>query len=173
MSIGDQISDVLVDAIVEALKEELQTNTDKADPAYCAHVQGGKLQDDPIAAGETWGHSLEVHIGDPTSLEDTWVDELASPEDPLVTMPRTGLPVYEIGGSGPVGVFWWRRGTIDVNSYFIIKSYKRDEARQIHNLLRYRVEKVLSQNHANAFMGLVNSENDERVQHYCEEHEQC
>lgn len=160
---GDQISDVLVDAIVVALTEELQTNTDKADLAHVAHIQGGKLQSDPVRAGETWGHSIEVHIGDPDTLEDTWVDELAGPDDQYIKFaPQGGLPIAEIGG-GFSGLFWWRRGVIDINSFFIGKDYDRDKARQVHNLLRRRVEQVLGDGSGGGFLGLSDSSGKEQV----------
>jgi hypothetical protein len=164
MAVGNQISDVLVDAIVEALTSALQTNIDKADPAYVPHIQGGKLQSDPIVKGESWGHSVEVHMGDPDSIEDTWADELAGPEDPYIRMSVSAIPFAEIGGDGFAGEFWWRRGVVDINSYFIVTAnYDRNEARQIHNLLRRRVEKVLGQSHGSAFIGLTDSEGDESV----------
>ncbi len=161
---GDQISDVLVDAIVVALTEELQTNVDKADPAYIAHIQGGKLQADPIRAGAGWGNSIEVHIGDPDTLEDTWVDELAGPDDQYIKYaPAGGLPISEIGGGGFSGLFWWRRGVIDINSFFIGRDYDRDKARQIHNLLRRRVEQVLGDGSGGGFLGLTDSSGKEQV----------
>lgn len=161
---GDQISDVLVDAIVDALTEELQTNIDKADPAYIAHIQGGKLQADPVRAGDTWGHSIEVHIGDPDTLEDTWVDELAGPDDQYIKFFQPGgLPIGEIGGGGFSGLFWWRRGVVDIDSFFIIKDYDRDKARQVHNLLRRRVEQTLGDGHGGSFLGLKDSSGREQV----------
>lgn len=162
---GDQISDVLVDAIVVALTEALQTETDKADPAYVPHIQGGKLQADPVRAGETWGHSIEVHIGDPDSLEDTWIDELAGPDDHYIKFPHAGgLPIAEIsGGSGFAGLFWWRRGTVDINSFFLAKGYERDVARQVHGLLRRRVEQVLGDASGGKFLGLTDDSGREQV----------
>lgn len=164
MAIGDQISDVLVDAIVEELTEALQTNIDKADPAYVPFIQGGKLQADPVVKGESWGHSIEVHMGDPDTIEDKWCDELAGPEDPYVRMSNQALPFAEIGGSGFSGIFWWRRGVVDINSFFVLKpEYDRSKARQIHNLLRRRVEKVLGESHGQKFLGLTDDEGDEHV----------
>lgn len=165
MAIGTQISDVLVDALVDALTSALQTNIDKADPAYVAHIQGGKLQADPVQKGEAWGNSIEVHLGDPDTIEDTWVDELAGPEDPYVRMSKWQIPYAESGGAGFAGLFWWRRGVVDINSYFIVNAedFDRDKSRQVHNLLRRRVEETLGENHGNAFIGLTNSAGNEHV----------
>lgn len=158
-----QISDVLVDAIVEVLTEKLQTTIDKADSAYVPHIQGGKLQADPVVRGEAWGHSIEVHLGDPDSLADKWVDELAGPDDPYVKM-MGGLPFAEIGGGGFSGIFWWRRGVIDINTFLVqMPETSRDEARQVHNLLRRRVEQALGDGHGGAFLGLTDSEGKEQV----------
>lgn len=162
----NQVSDVLVDAIVAALIEELQVNSDKADESYVAHIQGGKLQADPVQKGDKWGHSIEVHIGDPDTIEHTWADELAGPDDRYVKLHSGSsgvLPIAEIGGGGFSGIFWWRRGVVDINSFFLKKGYERDKARQVHNLVRRRVEQVLGDGHGGSFLGLTDDDNREQV----------
>ena len=160
---SNQVSDVIVDAIVDALKQELQINTDKTDPSYVAHIQGGKLQADPIQKGDSWGHSIEVHIGDPDTIEFTWVDELAGPDDEYIkfySLNSGRLPIMEVGGTNFSGMFWWRRGVVRINSFFILPAYERDEARQVHNLLRRKVEQVLG---GGSFVGLKDDDNREQV----------
>jgi hypothetical protein len=109
---------------------------------------------------------IEVHTGDPDTIEDTWADELAGPDDQYVKFASPGgaLPLWEIGDpTGFSGMFWWRRGTISIDSYFLEKGYDRDKSRQVHNALRRAVEEVLGDLQGSTFRGLTDSSGKETV----------
>jgi hypothetical protein len=151
---GEHISDIIIDEIVAQLVTELQENVAKDDPSYVTLIQGGKTQKNPVIDV----NSASVHIGDPEETTDDWIDEVARPGDPLAET----WTVSEVGGTFN-GTFWWRKGTVQIECFFIKKSvqYNRDKARQVANEIRRRVEHVLGTSFE-AFNGL--SDGTEQVQ---------
>ena len=144
----EHISDVIVNAIVDELKETMQLDTEKCDDAYGFLIKAGRLQDSPVQNK----NNITVHVGDPDSSSSEWADELARPDEQYqyVQVPT----VSEIGG-GFSGIFWWRRGTVNGELFYIITDYDRDKARQVANEVRRRIEDTLGTNLARAFVGLT------------------
>lgn len=145
---NEHISDVIVDAIVVKLRETMQLDTEKSDDAYGFLIRAGRLQESPVQNK----NNITVHIGDPDSSSSEWADELARPDEQYqyVQVPT----VVEIGG-GFSGVFWWRRGTVKCELFYITEDYNRDKARQVANEVRRRVEDTLGTDLARSFIGLT------------------
>ena len=150
---GENVTDILVDAIVDTLKTALQEDVAKDDPAYFTLIQGGKLQHNPVS----YVNSISVHIGDSEETSDDWVDEVAKPGDPHAEI----WTMSEVAGTFN-GLFWWRKGTILAECFFIKKDvqYDRDKARKVANEVRRRVEYAMGTNDS-LFRGL--SDGQERV----------
>jgi hypothetical protein len=159
---GDEITSVLIEAIVTNLTADLQTAVAETDPAYVGYIQAGKLQDDPIAKGSTWGHTITVHGGDPDEIGSAWADEWVLPSDKILTAAPM-IPTLEIGGTGFSGMLWWRRGVVSIDSFFVLQAYDRSTARRIALDVRRRVEQTLGKNQGRAYIGLKDNYGQEQV----------
>lgn len=129
-----QFSDMLVEAVSALVKTALEAGLDIDDPMWPTVVRPGRLQENPLANKV----SVTIHTNDPDETADTWVDEPASQRDPYI--PNT--PMFEIGGD-VAGMYWWRRGCVKCELFFIKDRLTRDEAREAANIIKGKVERAL------------------------------
>jgi hypothetical protein len=129
-----QLSDSLVEAIAAIVKAALEAGLFEDDPMWPTVVRPGLLQENPLSNKV----SATVHLGDPDEVADSWVDETADRDDPYI--PYT--PMFEIGGTVG-GMFWWRKGCVKCELFWIKDQLDRDEARERANVIKGKIERAL------------------------------
>ena len=129
-----QLNDLLVGAISTLVEAALKEGLFQDDPMYPDIVRPGLLQENPLSNKV----SVTVHMGDPDDISDSWTDETADRSDPYI--PYT--PMFEIGGDLS-GIYWWRRGCVKCELFFIKDRLTRDEARNNANIIKGKLERAL------------------------------
>lgn len=101
------------------LETDMTTNVPDANPTRAVLVKVGRFQDNPLKKNV----SVSISSGD---FEDpSYIDGRIDHED-LDAIGLRNLPVGEIGG----GMYWWRRGTVNFQTYFVRTRYEEEEAMQ-------------------------------------------
>jgi len=129
-----QFSDLLVEAIAAIVKTALEDGLYEDDPMWPEVVRPGLLQENPLSNRV----SVTVHLGDPDEVSDSWVDETADQRDSYI--PNT--PMFEIGGDMS-GIYWWRKGCVKCELFWIKDQLDRDEARERANIIKGKIERAL------------------------------
>lgn len=148
-----QFGDMLVEAIAEIVQTALEEGLDIDDPMWPTVVRPGLLQENPLANKV----SVTVHLGDPDDTTDAWADEPASRNDPAI--PYT--PMFEIGGE-IAGMYWWRRGCVKCELFFIKDRLDRDQAREDASIIKGKIERVLM-TRTQDILGLKDAYNEQCV----------
>lgn len=120
---NDNIPAMIVPMILYRIKEHLDTTmvneVPDENPTKAILVKVGRFQDNPLEKNV----SLSVSGGD---YEDpAYIDGRIDHQD-LDEIGIRNLPVGEIGG----GIYWWRRGTINFQTYFVRQRYGEETALQ-------------------------------------------
>lgn len=129
----------IVPMILYTLRDTLQVNltSEVADdnPTKAIVVKVGRFQENPLNKNV----SIAISHGD---FEDPSYKDGRIDHSELDQFQIRGLPVGEIGG----GIYWWRRGTINVQVFFVRQRYEEDVALQyaydFYGRLQSAVEKV-------------------------------
>lgn len=120
---NDDIPAMIVPMILkrlrEALEYDLQEKTPEDSPIHAVLVKIGRLQENPVKKNVT----VAISGGDADDPE--YVDGRID-HDALTEIGIRNLPVGEVGG----GIYWWRRGTIKFQTYFVHERYDEDTAMQ-------------------------------------------
>lgn len=120
---NDDIPAMIVPMILYRFKSSLETSmtfeVPEEDPTRAILVKVGRFQENPLDKNV----SVSISGGDFTDPDhiDGRIDN-----DKLDDITIPYLPVGEIGG----GIYWWRRGTIDFQTYFVRQNYPEDRALQ-------------------------------------------
>ena len=119
-----QIVDLVIQRLTTYLKQELSANIPTSDKSRVNLVKAYRFQADPLEQGV----SVYITGGDPNV--PTHRDARVSARE----MEDLGMniPIGEIGD----GHFWWRRGRVVLNCYFITSELLQDPAAlAAHNVL--------------------------------------
>jgi hypothetical protein len=120
---NDNIPAMIVPMILNRLREELeqklQIDTPEDSPIHAALVKVGRLQENPLKV------NVNVAISGGDSDDPEFLDGRID-HDALNQIGIRNLPVGEVGG----GIYWWRRGTIKFQCYFVREHYDEDRALQ-------------------------------------------
>lgn len=128
---ADHITSQIVERIRESLSPVLWDNIDPTDPTRCV-VKIGRFQEDPSPVV----NYIAIQMGD---LEDpNYLDGISSLRKDEHQI-GWNVPSREIGGTE----MWWRRGTIRIGCFFIVKNYDETTARQSAGVIMGRVEGTL------------------------------
>jgi hypothetical protein len=136
---NDDIPTMIVPMILFRIKEHLevamQHEVPDTNPTKAILVKIGKFQDNPLDKNV----SLSVSPGDYD--DPSYLDGRIDHED-LDAITIRNLPVGEIGG----GLYWWRRGTINFQTYFVRQRLDEEIAMQyaydFYGRLLHAVEEV-------------------------------
>jgi hypothetical protein len=122
---------LLLDAIRVQLYTKLITEVSSSDPTKATVVKIGKFQDDPLKDNIY----AAISPGDPERLE--WADGIVT----LESMQNVGFNIdpREVGG----GEVWWRRGIVQVGTYFITQRYTETQAITYAHTFLARLENAL------------------------------
>jgi hypothetical protein len=107
-----RIRDYLTDALVEDVPDE--------NPTKAILVKIGRMQENPVKKNV----SIAISSGDYENPDyiDARIDNPEFEND----FPLRNVPVGEIGG----GHYWWRRGTINMQCFFVRQRYPEELAMQ-------------------------------------------
>jgi hypothetical protein len=122
---------LLLNAILTQLNTKLITEVASSDPTKADIVKIGKYQDDPLKNNIY----AAISPGDPERLE--WADGIVT----LESMQNVGFNIdpREVGG----GEVWWRRGIIQVGTYFIMDRFTESVAITHAHTFLARLENAL------------------------------
>jgi len=129
---SDHISDLVVDNLILDLQELFATVLDV--PEEIGIVKGGNFQQNPLNKRIY----CCVYIGDPN--DDAWKDSNAAHAIQDLSRSQFQIEAFEIGG----GTMWWRRFAVEFGFFGIKSKEGQDEARQIANITRGRVELAIA-----------------------------
>lgn len=137
---NDDIPAQIVPMILYRLKDTLETvmvhEVPSENPTRALLVKVGRFQENPARINV----SLSISGGDFENPK--YLDGRVDHED-LNAISIRNLPVGEIGG----GLYWWRRGTINFQCFFVRQGYDEDRALQyaydFHGRLIAAVEETL------------------------------
>jgi hypothetical protein len=144
------VTDLLVENIATILDTALKAGLGTDDAMYPNVVRPGLLQENPVANMV----SITVHLGDPDESSLPWVDETADRNDPYIPF----TPMFEIGGD-TAGMYWWRRGVVKGDLYWLKNKLDRDVAREYSNVIRGKIEKTLM-TRSSSLLGLTDEQNE-------------
>ena len=117
----DEIPKQIVPMILYRMKERIETlmveDVPTDNPTRAILVKIGRFQDNPLQKNV----SISISGGD---FEDpSYLDGRIDHED-LDAISIRYLPVGEIGG----GIYWWRRGTVNYQTFFVRQRYDEERA---------------------------------------------
>lgn len=149
---NDNIPSMIVPMICYKMKSHLETalvhEVPETNPTRAVLVKVGKFQENPLDVNV----SVSISPGD---FEDPdYIDgRIDNPK--FDNLKVVNLPVGEVGG----GEFWWRRGSIRVQCFFVRQRYEEDVAMQY----AYDFLGRLQSNARNTPLGLLVDDYGERA----------
>ena len=110
------VMNLVLDALVMSVTQKMQTSIDPADLTYADVVKKGLLQTDKV------GKNVQVGFQGGDHQDPEQKDSISS----LQRIPDIGVyvPEREVGG----GQSWWRRGTAQIECFFVRQRLTEDEA---------------------------------------------
>lgn len=118
----DNIPSMIVPLILLHLRDylsvELQDEVPETDPTRAVVVKVGKFQDNPVK------NNVFVAISGGDYEDPDYMDGRVDHENMDECGYVKNLPVGEIGG----GIYWWRRGTMRVETFFVKQRYEQEIA---------------------------------------------
>lgn len=128
----------IVPKLLLAVKDHLQTalvyNVPEGDPTRAVMVKIGRFQENPIR------QNVSVAIAGGDYEDPAYIDgRIDNPK--FDNLQIKNLPVGEIGG----GEYWWRRGTIKYQCYFVLQRFDEELAMNYAYAFQGRILKALPQ----------------------------
>ena len=118
---ADDIPSMVVPLILNKLRDylevELQDEVAEDDPTKAVLVKVGRFQDNPVRKNV----SVAISGGD---YEDPAYMDGRIDHESMDEFKIRNLPVGEVGG----GIYWWRRGTMNFQAFFVKQRYEEEIA---------------------------------------------
>jgi hypothetical protein len=118
-NIPSQIVPMILYKIRDSLVVALIDNVPDDNPTKAQLVKVGRMQENPLSKNV----AVAISHGD---FEDPTYKDARIDHSELDQFRVRNLPVGEIGG----GIYWWRRGTINVNVFFVRQRFEEEIAVQ-------------------------------------------
>lgn len=131
-----QIVPMILDKMVEQLTLHCQTNVSVDDDTYVDIVKKGLLQENRVK--DEANVALGITGGD--HEDPAYIDGIVSLED----FERIGFDIHRIPHEVGGGTYWWRRGVVRVEAFFIRNNLSEDEAFEAGYLVLARVQQYLA-----------------------------
>lgn len=120
---NDNIPSMVVPMILYRIKESLESSlvdeVPDENPTRAVLIKVGRFQDNPV------DNNVSVAISGGDFEDPAYIDGRVDHQD-LNDITIKNIPVGEIGG----GEYWWRRGSINFQVFFIRQSFVEDVALQ-------------------------------------------
>jgi hypothetical protein len=118
-NIPPQVVPMILFRLRDYLQQELIHEVPETNPTRAVLVKVGRMQENPVDTNV----SIAISGGD---FEDPTYGDGRIDGNAMESIIVRYLPVTEIGG----GWVWWRRGTINVQVYFVRQRFEEDKATQ-------------------------------------------
>ena len=120
---NDAIPNALVPMVLYAIKDQLETalvnEVPEENPTRAILVKVGRFNENPL------DKAVSVSISGGDFEDPAYLDgRIDNPK--MDTIQIDGLPVMEIGG----GSYWWRRGSMNYQAFFVRQRYPEEVAMQ-------------------------------------------